>query len=214
MKWALSTYISFCFLSSLPWRTNSCADTWDRKRQEEIRVWFKPSSISDDKRDRREQERCEKTKAWPRQLPCVGLGLLIQHGHSQKFQEAVFRWKRWEKMMLSVRSGRRHTGRVLCLKVKEIKIISFGFGDCVLLLFLPAVWRGLMAFPLGLDAKWFYKIILHLTDLVFWVRMMKALRDGLQKILHPDPPPKKNNKPNTKTKTIYKNPHKSQAKAA
>lgn len=45
--------------------------------------------------------------------------------------------------MLSVRAGRRHTGRALHLKVKDIKITSYGFGDCfffvvVLLLFLLA----------------------------------------------------------------------------
>lgn len=32
--------------------------------------------------------------------------------------------------MLSVRAGRRHTGRALHLKVKGIKITSYGFGDC------------------------------------------------------------------------------------
>lgn len=38
-----------------------------------------------------------------------------------------------------------------------------------------------MAFPLGLGAKRICKIILHLTDLVSWVGMMKDLREMVGK---------------------------------
>lgn len=60
VRWALSTCISFCFLSFLPWTTTRSALAWDRRPQE-IRGWLDATSTSDEQK--------EGTGRWERPKP-------------------------------------------------------------------------------------------------------------------------------------------------